>query len=299
MNAGEFDIMARQEASHWWYQARRDLLRHALTQTALGGGEPAILDLASACGGNLPLCAEFGRTIGIDISELAMAYCKTRRVARLVQGNVQWLPFAESSFDAVVAFDIFEHLPQDVAAMREAFRVLRRGRAMVFNVPACEALFSDHDVAFDHVRRYSRAELRRKLESVGFTVEFMSHWSFFLFPMVYACRKMIKRGRAAEREVLSDFHHRVPRPVDWAFGLLSRLEVSIMKSRGSFPWGVSLYGVCRKPLTNSPLKKGTGSEPMPRHATERRLPRGACPLFQQAPEPRREDPHGCMTPSVN
>lgn len=249
MRHTELEKMAEQEGSHWWYQARRELLRHALFKVAGNGCRPAILDLASACGGNFPVCARYGKSFGIDISPISIEYCKRRNSATMVRGDVQRLPFADSSFDAVIAFDVFEHLPHDTDCMREVFRVLKDGRALVFNVPACAALFSAHDVVFDHFRRYGKRELRRKLELAGLSVEFMSYWSFFLFPLVYLCRKIIKLGGANRVAATSDFHHSVPRPVDWTFGLLSRLEVSLIERRMLLPWGVSLYGICRKPLS--------------------------------------------------
>jgi len=248
----EFRKMADDEASHWWYRSRRELLRHALAGMDGAGGSGngsrlRILDLASACGGNFSVCSAFGEPFGIDISPVSVAYCKARNGTRMIQGDAQRLPFADASFDVVVAFDVFEHLPHDEDSMRETFRILEKGRWLVFNVPACPALFSAHDEAFDHCRRYAKRELTRKLTSAGFTVEFMSHWSFFLLPLVYAARRVIKLNGASRAQAASDFQHAVPRPADWIMGLLSRLEVSLMKRRGSFPWGVSLYGVCRKP----------------------------------------------------
>jgi SAM-dependent methyltransferase len=270
--------MAQQEATHWWYAARRNLLRDALGKLLPADREHCILDLASACGGNFEPCASRGRVVGIDLSPVAMSYCAQRSAASLVQGDVQVLPFGDRVFDAVVAFDVFEHLPDDVAAMREAARVLRPESVLLVNVPACQALFSEHDVAFEHHRRYSRRELRDKLRTAGFEVMQISYWSFFLFPAVFAARKAARLLARKDRTATSDFHKPIPRPATWLFTQLSRFEVGHMQRGGSFPFGVSLYAICRKLPAAVPERtreEATIRAEVPHNGTRR--PARACP----------------------
>lgn len=238
MRYEEFVRMEAQGDSHWWYQARRSLLRLGLERMVPGTGPLRILDLASACGGNFATLGEYGQAVGIDISDHALRYCREKGVRRVVKGDVQSLPFAGAAFDAVVSFDVYEHLNEDLDAMRETARVLKPGGLLLVNVPAFMALFSDHDRAFEHRRRYTRSELCGKLEAAGFRVGFSSYWSFFIFPAVYAVRRLMP-SRSLGRG--SDFHLRVPRVADQALDLLSRLEVAIMRRGIGFPLGVSLY----------------------------------------------------------
>jgi len=94
--------------------------------------------------------------------------------AGAVQGDALALPFADGAFDRVIASEVLEHIPDDVAAMNELARVLRPGGTMAVTVPRCGPEFvnwalSDeyHDVPGGHVRIYRRSTLRARLGSTG------------------------------------------------------------------------------------------------------------------------------------
>ena len=57
--------------------------------------------------------------------------------ATAVQGDALALPFADATFDRVIASEVLEHIPDDTAAMRELARVLRPGGTMAVTVPRC------------------------------------------------------------------------------------------------------------------------------------------------------------------
>ncbi len=91
-----------------------------------------------------------------------------------VQGDALCLPFADATFDRVIASEVLEHIPQDVIAMSELTRVLRPGGTMAITVPRCGPevinwLLSDeyHNVPGGHVRIYRRSTLRSRLVSTG------------------------------------------------------------------------------------------------------------------------------------
>ncbi|MDP9497962.1 MAG: class I SAM-dependent methyltransferase [Actinomycetota bacterium] len=94
--------------------------------------------------------------------------------ATAVRGDAYALPFADGSFDRVVAAEVLEHLPDDERAMRELSRVLRPGGTLAVTVPrwgperVCWAL-SDayHEVEGGHVRIYRGDELTARLERTG------------------------------------------------------------------------------------------------------------------------------------
>jgi SAM-dependent methyltransferase len=94
--------------------------------------------------------------------------------ATAVQGDALALPFPDATFDRVIASEVLEHIPDDLAAMRELARVLRPGGTMAVTVPrfgpeAINWALSDeyHDTPGGHVRIYRRATLERRLSSAG------------------------------------------------------------------------------------------------------------------------------------
>jgi SAM-dependent methyltransferase len=94
--------------------------------------------------------------------------------AGVVQGDALQLPFADSSFDRVIAAEVLEHIPEDGSAMGELSRVLRPGGTMAVTVPrfAPEAVNwalsrEYHDIPGGHVRIYRRSTLLERLRSAG------------------------------------------------------------------------------------------------------------------------------------
>ncbi|SNQ51408.1 Methyltransferase family protein [Frankia canadensis] len=91
-----------------------------------------------------------------------------------VRGDALALPFADGTFDRVIAAEILEHLPADTAAMAEIARVVRPGGWVAVTVPnrfpeqVCWSLSTAyHTVEGGHVRIYRLAELRERLTAVG------------------------------------------------------------------------------------------------------------------------------------
>ncbi len=260
MNTAEFDRMFAVEETHWWYRGRRALVRAALDRYAPLRRPLALLDVACATGMSFRFLADYGAIRGIDISDETIRLCGQRGIDRIVKADAMALPFAPGSFDVVLALDAFEHFEDDVAAMRETHRVLRPGGLLVATVPAFMALWSPHDEAYHHHRRYRRPQLRQRLAAAGFRVERISYSSMALFLPVWALRRLRARraragagasasgttvgGRAAV-EPTSDFAVPMPRPVEALAGAITSAEVALEK-RVNLPFGVSLYAVLRK-----------------------------------------------------
>ena len=246
MNVAEFDRMFAVEETHWWYKGRRALVRAALDRYAGAKRPLQMLDLACATGMSFRFLQDYGEIRGIDISAETIRLCAERGIDRIVQADALELPFKEGSFDVTLALDAFEHFEDDVAAMREVYRILRPGGTLVVTVPAFMALWSPHDEAYHHFRRYRRPQLRGRLEQAGFVCERMSYSSMTLFLPVWALRRLraLKGGDA--EEATSDFAVPMPAPLEWLAGLITRTETAL-ETKVDLPFGVSLYGVLRKP----------------------------------------------------
>jgi SAM-dependent methyltransferase len=86
------------------------------------------------------------------------------------------LPTSErAEHSAVVALNVLEHIPDDVAALHGVSRLVRPGGAVVVLVPAFESAMSRFDRAIGHERRYTVRTLRAAYEAAGLTVELVRY----------------------------------------------------------------------------------------------------------------------------
>jgi SAM-dependent methyltransferase len=154
------------------------------------------------------------------------------------------LPLARESFDAVIASDVLEHIADDRSAVAEVARVLRPGGVFLFTVPAHPWLWSGHDEALWHQRRYRRAGLKRLLAEAGFELRWLSYWNAVLFPVVAMHRALGRLRRGGEP--VSDA--RLPGPLAnrTLFGILVAEAAALRYV--TFPLGVSLAGVAQRPI---------------------------------------------------
>jgi SAM-dependent methyltransferase len=106
----------------------------------------------------------------LDISAPAIAKLRERG-AQVVIGKVTRLPFADSAFDLVCAFDIIEHVEDDDGALSEVTRTAKPGGAVLMSVPLHAALWTSFDDFVGHKRRYEPPQLISKLARHHLTVE--------------------------------------------------------------------------------------------------------------------------------
>jgi SAM-dependent methyltransferase len=100
----------------------------------------------------------------------------THGTATATNGDAVRLPFADGSFDRIIASEVLEHIPNDIGALDELVRVLRPGGVMAVTIPAwlpetiCWRLSDEYHAPFvqgGHVRIYTEVELRTKMDAAG------------------------------------------------------------------------------------------------------------------------------------
>ena len=80
-------------------------------------------------------------------------------------------------FDCALCFDVIEHLPDDVSALRnirDAMQALGAKR-LFLRVPALPWLYGENDRAIGHYRRYTKASLKAAMESAGFELRQLAY----------------------------------------------------------------------------------------------------------------------------
>jgi SAM-dependent methyltransferase len=244
MQPHTYAIMREVEDKHWWFVGRRRIIASWVEGLCreIGKRRPRILDVGCGTGANLQMLAEFGVAEGVDVSAEALEFCRARGLGRVRQGAAESLPYEDAQFDLVTGLDVVEHLDDDVAGLREMFRVLRPGgRALLF-VPAFMFLWGVQDDVSHHRRRYTLAELKDKLSEAGLTVERASYANITFFaPILFGRVLMRLTGlRPASENNIN---------IGALNGLLGRILGSERwwLRRMKFPFGVSAICVARRP----------------------------------------------------
>jgi SAM-dependent methyltransferase len=173
------------EDRHWWYKERRHLLARAIAGLTPG----VALDVGAAGGGNTRVLQAHGwQASALEYGPEGAQVCAERGIP-VLRGDATRLPLAPESLDLVVAFDVLEHLDDDKAAATGVYEALRPGGTFLVAVPVDMRLWSQHDVAVGHVRRYERAEMVALLEGAGFVLDDVRSWMVLLRPSVALRRR--------------------------------------------------------------------------------------------------------------
>ncbi len=243
MRAREHLELYQLEETYWWFIGRRELVAQMLERYG-PRPDPLILDAGCGTGGTMAQVARLGPVIGCDTSEYALAFCRERGFTALVAADVSKLPFTSQSLEAVLNCDVLEHTPDDRAALAELVRVLKPGGIIVLTVPAHEFLWSEHDEALEHRRRYSARQLRRLLQESGMEVAKLSPVVVGVFGPILLFRLLQRLRPKAPEDPRTDLRV-LPRVLNNLLIQGLRLENWLLR-HVNLPVGTSLVAVARK-----------------------------------------------------
>ena len=247
MHPSELRKLFSLEDTYWWYVARRDLVGELLVQyRGWLPARPLILDIGCGGGAGLAVFSRLGKAVGLDRSEEALWLSRSRGDFPLICGTAERLPVANDSLDVVTALDVLEHVADDAAAVREMARALKPGGLAIITVPAYQSLWSEHDDALDHLRRYRAGQVRRLMLRGGMRVLKLSYCITLLLPPIFLFRLAQKLLRPANRgRPKTAIRPLSPLPNRLLIGLL-RLETAWLL-RMPLPCGVSVVCVAENP----------------------------------------------------
>lgn len=155
-----------------------------------GMNEGKVLDIGCAYGFMLERFPDFFQKFGIDVSEYAISIAKKRLpdADLKTMGAEGDLPYEENFFDMVVVNDLLEHLENPRMALKNIYRILKKGGVLYITTPNLNLLrrivFKYPDKKEHHISLFPRAELMHVLGSYDFKVE--EHWTFInMQPLIY------------------------------------------------------------------------------------------------------------------
>lgn len=241
MDASSFPDLAENEESHWWYVSRRRVVLALLEREDWPEGA-RILDIGAGTGGMTAALSRFGPAEALEVNPAAWPFLEQRDLAALHTRPLPDPELPSASYHLISAFDVLEHIDDDVSVVTDIARLLVPGGRFVATVPAHPWLWSRHDEHYHHRRRYTREGLASALTAGGLEVEFLSPWLSLLFPLFLADR-VRQRLRPPTRVAT-----RAPSgPLNQVLAAVNRVESRWIGRRLPTPLGASWVVLARRP----------------------------------------------------
>ncbi|PCJ57067.1 MAG: hypothetical protein COA79_17200 [Planctomycetota bacterium] len=173
--------------------------------------------LDAGCGSGFMLSqidSLFQNCFGIDMSPEAIEFGAQFTNANLQLGNAEKLAFKDNEFDCIVSTDAFEHIPDDHAAAREAYRVLKENGRLIIYTPTENGLLSKtpmaeyfHDSETSYLldqRYYTKDSLKELALKAGFKIKYIGYHSVFIQEFFTQMLKLIGRLMGKKYEHQAD-----------------------------------------------------------------------------------------------
>src|SRR5437868_8507474 len=246
-----YDEYVSIEDTHWWFRGRREIIAALLRPRMRSPAR--IIDIGSGGGAVAQALLEFGSVTACDIDVRCAASVARRAGMSFAYGTAEAVPFADGSFDLVTAFDVLEHLDDDVRALREMARVVSPAGLIAVTVPAYTLMWGRQDEISHHRRRYTGRSLREAVTAAGLSPRRLTAFNSILFPGIAAVRVTRRlAGRLTDGKpapdpagLSSDFSMTKPGPLNDLLAATFSAEAAALRVL-DLPVGVSLIAIAER-----------------------------------------------------
>lgn len=242
-NAEVFRNLAAAEQSHFWFIARRRLIRDMVRHHFPGVNR--VLEIGCGTGqlvGGFSQDQPGGTYWGSDASLDGLGHAAETwsPKVRFLQANAMDLPF-RSEFQLVGAFDVIEHIADDKEVMRQVWHSLCPGGGIILTVPQHNWLWSPVDEAAGHYRRYTATMLSDLLQNAGFKIVRSTSFVSLLLPLMMMSRlaRPGKPPRIEDEFAISPAVNRI-------CSALMTIEGAMIRSGLNLPAGGSRLVIARR-----------------------------------------------------
>lgn len=243
--ASYFPELARLEQANFWFMSRNRLILWALRQyrpdfeslLEVGCGTGYVLSAISDSFPNATLS-------GSDLFVAGLGFAATRLPAvKFMQMDARRIPFQEE-FDVIGAFDVLEHIKEDELVLAQIRDALRPGGFIFLTVPQHTWLWSAVDEYTFHVRRYSSADIHRKIETAGFHVIRSTSFVTTLLPAMMVSRFFQRDAQDNNFDASSEL--KVSPWLNSIFFKMLSADLALIRNGVDLPWGGSRFLVAAK-----------------------------------------------------
>lgn len=244
-----FDLTDKNADSSFWVSSRNRLFKSIVQRHLSPTGKTKFLEIGCGTGDFIQQIVE-NENLEITGSEI---YLKGLRYAKKNLPDVNFIQFdvtqgkVGEQFDMVTAFDVIEHIENDVAAISNISQMLIKDGVLIISVPQHMFLWSKLDEIVKHKRRYSRREMVTKLQENGLDISYCTSFLFVLFPLMLISRMFDKgRDQPPSDQMALEKRVKFPNVLNWIFDLIMRIDEALIRLNISLPFGGSLVVVARK-----------------------------------------------------
>lgn len=239
-----FSELASLEAQNFWFRSRNQLIGWALNKYCKDF--QSFLEVGCGTGFVLSGVSQAfpGKTLlGSEIFTAGLGYAAARLPSvKFIQMDARNIPYREE-FDVIGAFDVLEHIEDDMTVLSEARAALKANGLLFITVPQHRWLWSPVDTYACHVRRYTASELHGKLESAGFEIVRSTSFVSVLLPAMLLSR--VKK-RCAQSSIDPADELKLPGGLNAFLYKVMQAEVGFIKSGINFPIGGSRLVVAKR-----------------------------------------------------
>ena len=183
----------------------------------------------------------------ISVGEMhisGLKYAQTYGIKECYQFDLLKTPF-ENKFDVVCMFDVLEHIEDDILALEQSFKMLKNNGYMIVTVPSHMWLWNRSDRIVGHKRRYTKDELKNKMQSSGFEVIEISYFFIFITPLLFIRRILDSDDGSAIKKSESFKHLKLNSIIDYSLLIICKIENRLKKFIPN-KFGGSLFVIGRK-----------------------------------------------------
>ena len=255
----DFEELLKAEENHFWFKYRNNVIGSNVFELLVNCKNSRFLELGC---GNGNVIREIEKRlpestiVGSELHEEGLLNARGRVACELVQADIYSLP-NWAKFDLIGLFDVLEHLPDDVKALKEIRKALKPGGKLILTVPASMKLWSYVDEVAGHYIRYSSDTLKKSLVNAGFIVQKNDPFMSPLFPAMWLVRNLTqvkkKLGFTGNKDprTLANEEFRVSSFMNFTMGTILGFEGKLLNMGLRMPFGTSILAIAENPDNKS------------------------------------------------